>query len=143
MSDPRRTLARLGPGEHCRITEELWHERLQDTTPFHQWGSCFLEERDGDVWLWFRDPSSNARHTAARLDVAGSARAREGVEAVEAAARHAADLVTAARERGASTLDQQREEIAASTAFTSLADDLYRELLTFGPRPGGAAGPAP
>ena len=48
MSDPELTLRRLKPGEHCRITEEQWHERLETGSPppFHQWGSAFLVDED-------------------------------------------------------------------------------------------------
>jgi hypothetical protein len=129
------TLRRMQPGEHCRITEEQWAQRLEagDPAPFHQWGPCFLVDEGGVVWLWIRDTSSQARHTAACLDAERSARAREGIVEIEAASRHTADLVAAARVRGQSTLDQQREEMAASEHFMQLSDGLYRELMTFGP----------
>lgn len=138
MSDPNLTLRRMKPGEHCRITEELWAERLEagGPAPMHQWGSCFLIDEGDAVWLWFRDTNSTGRHTAACLDTERSLMAREGVVAVEAAAKRTADLLAASRQRGSSTLDQQREEIAASEEFTRLADELYRELMTFGPRKG-------
>ncbi|MDG2148071.1 MAG: hypothetical protein P8N09_00960 [Planctomycetota bacterium] len=133
MTGRESTVARLGPGEHCRITEDQWAERLESDPPaFHQWGSCFLVEEEGLVWLWARDVSGEGRHTAACLDVARSARAREGVMEVEAAARRVADLLTAARERGQSTLDEQRVEMRASEAFTELAEGLYKELTSFG-----------
>jgi len=142
MSSHDTTLRQLKPGEHCRITEEQWAERLESggRPPFHQWGSCFLVDDDGTVWLWFRDISGRGRHTAACLDAERGARAREGVVAVEAAARHVADLLAAARERGESSLDEQRAEMTASDKFKQLADELYRELMTFGPQERDSAG---
>ncbi len=139
MSSMERTLQRLQPGEHCRISEERWAQELERGEPLHQWGSCFLTQGssgdDSAVWVWFRDSTPEGRHTAAHLDPQATARALQGVLEVEAAARRSADLVTATRERGRSTLDQQREEVAASEQFTLMAEELYRELLTFGPSP--------
>jgi hypothetical protein len=142
MTEHKSTVGRLKAGEHCRITEDQWAERLESNPPpFHQWGSCFLVEEAGLVWLWARDISGEGRHTAACLDAARSARAREGALEVEAAARRVADLLTAARERGQSTLDEQRAEMGASEAFTELAQQLYKELATFGPPRRDSAAP--
>jgi hypothetical protein len=131
------THRRLQPGEHCRISEDEWAAVLTASEPLHQWGSAFLVDEGPPghlVAAYVRDDSGAKRHTAFRFDAARSARARQGVEQVEALARAAADLVSAQQETGASLeqLDQQR---AASDAYVAAAEALYRELLALGPRP--------
>jgi hypothetical protein len=132
----RHPWERLLPGEHCRLTEEAWYALLESHEPLHQWGSCFLVDGGpgAPVWLYWRDPGGTGRHTAACLDAARSARAREGVAQLEAAARRVADLLAAARTRGGSNLEQIREEQQASAAWQELGETLYRELLPLRPR---------
>lgn len=135
---------RLEPGEHCRISEEQWFARLERSEVLHQWGSAFLvdEGEPGPVRAYWRDDSPARRHTAWRFDAATSERVRAAVVRIEAAAAAVADLIAAAAERGSSDLDQHAAEQRASEAYTTLAEDLYRDLLRLGPPgppPGGAS----
>lgn len=125
----------LLPGTHGAISEAEWFHFLELAEPLHQWGSAFLfdEARMGApvglVRVYLRDDSGKGRHTCVRLDVQRSAAAREGVLRIEAAARHAADVITAGQQQARQSVADLQAEEAASQAFTEAAEALYRELL--------------
>jgi len=124
-----RTSERLLPGEHCRIEEHEWYERLEQGEPLHQWGSCFLLPIGDSLWLFLRDVTGAGRHTAAHLDAERAATARAGVEALEVTARALADQLAATRARGSSDMSELRAEQAATEAFRAEAEALYQALL--------------
>jgi hypothetical protein len=64
-----------------------------------------------------------------RLDVRRSAWAREGVVAVEAASRRAADVISAGQRRAVQAPGDLEAEQRASRAFVEAAEALYRRLL--------------
>lgn len=124
----------LAPGAQVRISEGEWCAFLEAAEPLHQWGGTFLfdERRAGAgelVRAYLRDESGAGRHLCLRLDAARSAAARAGVERVEAASRHAADVISAGLRRTVRTPADLQAEHEASAAFTSTAEALYRELL--------------
>lgn len=124
----------LAPGAQARISEGEWFAFLEAAEPLHQWGGTFLfdERRAGAgelVRVYLRDDSGAGRHACVRLDAARSAAARDGVERVEAASRHAADVISAGLRKDARTPADLDAERAASEAFTAEAEALYRGLL--------------
>jgi hypothetical protein len=129
-AEPSPSLEALDPGQSCSISEARWFARLETCEPLHQWASCFLvaEGRD-DLRIYFRDPSGGGGHRAGRLDAPRAARAREGLGALEQASDLVADLIRAEQDRGRSTLDQRREQDAASQDYVHQGDALYAELL--------------
>ncbi|MGQ0552581.1 MAG: hypothetical protein ACT4PU_05115 [Planctomycetota bacterium] len=84
--------------------------------------------------LYARDDSGGGRHLCLRLDTEGSAQARQGVEAVEALARAAADVNARHQRQQSLSLADLAEQEQASAAFTQAAADLYRRLLGAVPR---------
>lgn len=125
-----RPSERLEPGARCTISEGEWFDVLESRTLLHQWGPAFLvdEGAAGDVRLYLRD-DEHGRHLCLRLDAAASARARAGVEQVEAAARQAADVITANQAKASQSPADLAAERAVSLAYTASAEALYRELM--------------
>jgi hypothetical protein len=125
----------LLPGAHAAISEAEWFRFLELAEPLHQWGSAFLFDEararvpEGLVRVYLRDDSGAARHVCVRLDASRSAAARAGVLRIEAAARHAADVITAGQRQASQSVADLQAEEAASRAFTEAAEALYRELL--------------
>lgn len=122
---------RLDPGGRCRVSEDEWRHFLMLAEPLHQWGAAFLhdEGEGGCVRVYLRDDGPAARHTCVRLDVRRSAWAREGVVAVEAASRRAADVISAGQRRAVQAPGDLEAEQRASRAFVEAAEALYRRLL--------------
>lgn len=121
----------LVPGRSCVISESEWFAFLEAKEPLHQWGGAFLHEESpgGLVRIYVRLDVGRQQWRCVRLDAARSARARQGVEQVEAAARRAADVVTTLQQRGRATTTELAAQERASAAFVEAAEALYRELL--------------
>ena len=128
MSDSRRA---GGPRQVRAITEQEWFDALTGCEPLHQWGPAFLHEETagGRVCVYVRDDSGQGRHACVRLDAVASGRARAGVEAVEVAARQAADVISFNQAKPSLSTADMAEEQEASRVYTDTADALYRELL--------------
>jgi len=125
----------LAPGTQCPIPEEEWFAFLERHEPLHQWGGAFLHEEEpgGLVRVYVRLDVGRREFRCLRLDAPASARAREGVRAIEEASRRAADLVTALQRQGHASVAELGEQEHASAALVRTAETVYRELL------GGAA----
>jgi hypothetical protein len=128
---PAWASARLPPGGRRFISEDEWRHFLTEREPLHQWGAAYLLDEGGDgcVRVYLRDDGAQARHTCVRLDARRSALARAGAEAVEAASRRAADVITAGQQRPSHTPAELEAEAQASAAFVQAAEALYRDLL--------------
>lgn len=121
----------LAPGAHCRIGEGEWFHFLQADEPLHQWGAAYLvdEGEAGFVRVYLRDDSGKGGHLCMRLDAERSARARAGVEAIEASSRAAADVITEMQVRPQLHIEDMEAQERASRRLVETAEALYRELL--------------